>query len=41
VSIFNDLNQYQSGYLTIKEYDADFNEFVLGFPNEEVKQTFP
>ncbi|MDR1645587.1 MAG: ATP-binding protein [Tannerellaceae bacterium] len=31
---------YQSGYLTIKEYDAEFNEFVLGFPNEEVKYGF-
>jgi Holliday junction resolvase-like predicted endonuclease len=31
---------YQSGYLTIKGYDKKFNEFTLGFPNEEVKYGF-
>jgi hypothetical protein len=31
---------YQSGYLTIKDYDALFNEYILGFPNEEVKYGF-
>jgi hypothetical protein len=31
---------YQSGYLTIKEYDSLFNEYILGFPNEEVKYGF-
>jgi hypothetical protein len=31
---------YQSGYLTIKGYDAIFNEYTLGFPNEEVKYGF-
>jgi hypothetical protein len=31
---------YQSGYLTIKGYDALFNEYILGFPNEEVKYGF-
>jgi hypothetical protein len=31
---------YQSGYLTIKGYDTKFNEFTLGFPNEEVKYGF-
>jgi hypothetical protein len=31
---------YQSGYLTIKDYDALFNEYTLGFPNEEVKYGF-
>ncbi|MDR2643816.1 MAG: ATP-binding protein, partial [Planctomycetaceae bacterium] len=31
---------YQSGYLTIKDYDSKFNEFTLGFPNEEVKLAF-
>jgi hypothetical protein len=31
---------YQSGYLTIKDYDAEFDEFILGFPNEEVKFSF-
>ena len=24
---------YQSGYLTIKDYDMDFNTFLLDFPN--------
>jgi hypothetical protein len=31
---------YQSGYLTIKDYDAMFDEYTLGFPNEEVKYGF-
>jgi hypothetical protein len=31
---------YQSGYLTIKGYDDMFNEYILGFPNEEVKYGF-
>ncbi|MDR1552667.1 MAG: ATP-binding protein [Prevotellaceae bacterium] len=31
---------YQSGYLTIKRYSREFNEFILGFPNEEVKYGF-
>jgi hypothetical protein len=31
---------YQSGYLTIKKYDREFNEYTLGFPNEEVKYGF-
>jgi hypothetical protein len=31
---------YQSGYLTIKSYDREFDEFILGFPNEEVKYGF-
>jgi hypothetical protein len=31
---------YQSGYLTIKDYDPLFNEYILGFPNEEVKYGF-
>jgi hypothetical protein len=31
---------YQSGYLTIKNYDDKFNEYTLGFPNEEVKYSF-
>ena len=31
---------YQSGYLTIKEYDSKLNEYTLGFPNEEVKYGF-
>ena len=31
---------FQSGYLTIKNYDNRLDEFVLGFPNEEVKYGF-
>jgi hypothetical protein len=31
---------YQSGYLTIKDYDAMYNEYILGFPNEEVRYGF-
>jgi hypothetical protein len=31
---------YQSGYLTIKGYDTKYNEYTLGFPNEEVKYSF-
>jgi len=31
---------YQSGYLTIKNYDRELDEYTLGFPNEEVKYGF-
>ncbi len=31
---------YQSGYLTIKEYNKQLHLYHLGFPNEEVKQGF-
>ena len=31
---------YQSGYLTIKDYDRDFGTFLLDFPNNEVKKGF-
>lgn len=31
---------YQSGYLTIKDYDQSFETYTLGFPNEEVKVGF-
>ena len=31
---------YQTGYLTIKSYDADIDSFTLGYPNEEVKYGF-
>ena len=31
---------YQTGYLTIKGYDKEFQEFTLGFPNDEVKNGF-
>lgn len=31
---------YQSGYLTIKEYDSRRNRYLLDFPNNEVKKGF-
>jgi hypothetical protein len=31
---------YQSGYLTIKNYNRKFREYTLGFPNNEVKYGF-
>lgn len=31
---------YQSGYLTIKDYDREFDDYTLGFPNQEVRQGF-
>ncbi len=31
---------YQSGYVTIKAYDEEFQIYTLGFPNEEVKYGF-
>ncbi|MDR0550817.1 MAG: ATP-binding protein [Spirochaetaceae bacterium] len=31
---------YQSGYLTIADYDAELNEFTLDYPNEEVRGSF-
>ena len=31
---------YQSGYLTLKDYNPIENEFVLGFPNQEVREGF-
>jgi len=31
---------YQSGYLTIKDYDELFRVYTLGFPNREVEQGF-
>ncbi|EJW89279.1 AAA-ATPase, partial [gut metagenome] len=31
---------YQSGYLTIKEYERDMGLFLLDFPNNEVKGGF-
>ena len=29
---------YQNGYLTIKDWNMDFDSYLLDFPNEEVKQ---
>ena len=31
---------YQSGYLTIKDYNPDFGTYQLGFPNGEVERGF-
>ncbi|MDE6443897.1 MAG: ATP-binding protein [Muribaculaceae bacterium] len=31
---------YQTGYLTIKDYDHETGEYTLGFPNREVYQAF-
>ena len=31
---------YQSGYLTIKDYDREFKIYTLGFPNREVAEGF-
>jgi hypothetical protein len=31
---------YQSGYLTITDYSEEFNEYILGYPNEEVRAPF-
>ncbi len=31
---------FQSGYLTIKGFDARFRRFTLGYPNREVKEAF-
>ena len=31
---------YQSGYLTIKDYDERFGTYLLGFPNREVEEGF-
>ena len=31
---------FQSGYLTIKDYDKELDMYVLGYPNDEVKYAF-
>jgi hypothetical protein len=31
---------YQSGYLTIKDYDREFKYYTLGYPNKEVEDSF-
>lgn len=31
---------YQSGYLTIKDYDKEFENYLLEFPNDEVRYGF-
>lgn len=32
---------YQSGYLTIKEYNKRMETYLLDFPNNEVRKEFP
>ena len=34
------LHIYQGGYLTIKDYDSEFDSYILGFPNKEVEEGF-
>lgn len=31
---------FQSGYLTIKDYDSEFDLYTLGYPNKEVEEGF-
>jgi len=31
---------YQSGYLTISDYDEELNQYILDYPNEEVRASF-
>ncbi len=31
---------YQTGYLTIKDYDSTYNEYILDYPNIEVRNSF-
>lgn len=31
---------FQSGYLTIKSFNAEFGYYTLGFPNQEVEESF-
>jgi hypothetical protein len=31
---------FQTGYLTIKNYDPETNEYILSYPNKEVKYSF-
>ena len=31
---------YQSGYLSIKSYAPDFDQYIIGFPNKEVRYGF-
>ncbi len=31
---------YQTGYLTIKDYDEDFDSYILDYPNKEIKEGF-
>ena len=31
---------FQSGYMTIKDYDSRFDMFKMGFPNKEIEEGF-
>ncbi|MGP1440311.1 MAG: PD-(D/E)XK nuclease domain-containing protein [Treponema sp.] len=31
---------FQSGYLTVKDYDKELDMYILGYPNDEVKYAF-
>ncbi|MDR2898546.1 MAG: ATP-binding protein [Spirochaetaceae bacterium] len=31
---------YQSGYVTIRDYDAELEQFILDYPNKEVESSF-
>jgi hypothetical protein len=31
---------YQTGYLTVSDYDDELNQFILDYPNEEVRSSF-
>ena len=31
---------YQTGYLTVKDYNKKYNSYILGYPNDEVKYGF-
>lgn len=31
---------YQTGYLTIKDYDRELDSYTLGYPNKEVRSGF-
>ncbi len=31
---------YQTGYLTIKNYDKEYEKYYLGYPNDEVRYSF-
>jgi hypothetical protein len=31
---------YRLGYLTIKDHDEEFGIFTIGFPNQQMKETY-
>lgn len=40
VNKYYPVSSYQSGYLTIKDWNMDTNSYLLDFPNDEVKHGF-